>query len=62
MHYYQTSQGFNQNFYNGVSISTKLQEYIGISFDQLNVTGLYAEVGDMYLYVYQKQVCEAFIA
>ena len=30
-----TGQGRIQDFYNGVSISKKLQEYIGISSDQL---------------------------
>ena len=38
-------QGHIQDYYNRVSISKKLQEYIGISSDQLvtikNVIGLY---------------------
>ena len=43
-----------QDCYNRVSISKKLQEYIGSSSDQLytdniNSTDLYAKVGDVYL-------------
>ena len=56
------AQGHIQDFYNGVSISKKLQEYNNylelalISCWQYNFTGLYAKVEDMYLCVLQTGV------
>ena len=48
-------QGRIQDFYNGVSINKKLQEGESAA-DNINFTGLYAEVGDMYLCVPQTGV------
>ena len=55
------SQGRIQDFYNGVSISKKLQEYNNLELAlincwHVNFTGLYAEVEDMYLCVLQTGV------
>ena len=56
---YNFNQGRIQDFYNGVSISKELQEYIWnylwSAADNINFTGLYAEVGDLCIYVYSVQ-------